>query len=744
MRKLVYLFELDSVRKTDREIELGQQALYDEIVGNGNKVVLTFNQLVDSRGFFSLLDREQYYNDLVTLFEKGAVCISQYGDVRTIAQYLINSLAYGRSFIYSGWPLKSTQKRLLALIKRSLMYSDLTEINDYLSGFRSKDELLDLFIEIGEDRQQHPTTLTPDQCSAIIKKLFWLLKTILRLSSIHTIYIDPKPADEYKMSLPKFLRNALSLAPTYRPDLWEKAKEILISLGNEYEGAALRREPIFVFESGQGSIDRSDYHHAIKRLCEKTLSYDKNIDISPYQFAEAIVDLCYNYQLEYSICNSSKHYNLSEFSSPLPADWVTFSADFFARLEQTWRMGDNERRYLLNETNVFDEFTSTNLPDLGRAIRIVDYTKKERTPDQTSGIHRYEFKLRAQRKQHKSTIESSIGKRLLLMTLSVGIACILELAIQTLQNYIDTMIPWNFVIETLVFLVGTELFTTILSHIFPGFLSLSEAVGSFTKAFGDLVNAIFHKDMAYVNNCPQGLDKFESYKKGIKIDFVRSNAIKQYLSLRGNRPALFNESDIYPIVDLTIDEPERTNKLKHLARVEELYGYNFGVVYRSKFNTMLVDPILSEESQPEYFPYERIVPTSGRDGVVMIPRYQDKFILIKQYRHAIRSEQYSFPRGYAENGGEPETNAVRELREELGAEVKSTSLLSRVAADSGLTSTQAYVFLAELENMSPPRGHEGITEIISLSRDELNTWVAEGKITDGFTLSAWALLAGRA
>lgn len=41
MSKYVYLFELDSVRKTDEEIIAGQAALYDEIVTNGNIVVLT-------------------------------------------------------------------------------------------------------------------------------------------------------------------------------------------------------------------------------------------------------------------------------------------------------------------------------------------------------------------------------------------------------------------------------------------------------------------------------------------------------------------------------------------------------------------------------------------------------------------------------------------------------------------------------------------------------------------------------
>lgn len=37
-RKYVYLFELDSVRKTDEDIIEGQKAIYNEIVQQGNIV----------------------------------------------------------------------------------------------------------------------------------------------------------------------------------------------------------------------------------------------------------------------------------------------------------------------------------------------------------------------------------------------------------------------------------------------------------------------------------------------------------------------------------------------------------------------------------------------------------------------------------------------------------------------------------------------------------------------------------
>ena len=150
MRKYVYLFELDSVRKTDWEIRESQHALWDEIVKNGNIVVLTYNQLIDSRAFYSLLENPRYYESFLKLFEKGYIHISQFGDVRTIAQYLLSTIdGEANKFIYSALPIKSTQRRLIALIKRSITYSDLSEINEYIHRIHRTDrELMDLFVEV--------------------------------------------------------------------------------------------------------------------------------------------------------------------------------------------------------------------------------------------------------------------------------------------------------------------------------------------------------------------------------------------------------------------------------------------------------------------------------------------------------------------------------------------------------------------------------------------------------------------
>jgi ADP-ribose pyrophosphatase len=125
---------------------------------------------------------------------------------------------------------------------------------------------------------------------------------------------------------------------------------------------------------------------------------------------------------------------------------------------------------------------------------------------------------------------------------------------------------------------------------------------------------------------------------------------------------------------------------------------------------------------------------------VAIAVHQGRFILLQQYRHAIRQAQYSFPRGYAEPEDTPAENARRELREELHAVIKKEPVfLGRIAADSGLTSCQAYVYLVEIASLNTSVGHEGILNHVAVTPSELKAWIHDKKITDGFTLGAFAL-----
>ena len=56
------------MRNSKKEIVLGQQALFEEIVKKGNTVVLSYNQLTDSEAFLYAVKNPDTYAEILKLF----------------------------------------------------------------------------------------------------------------------------------------------------------------------------------------------------------------------------------------------------------------------------------------------------------------------------------------------------------------------------------------------------------------------------------------------------------------------------------------------------------------------------------------------------------------------------------------------------------------------------------------------------------------------------------------------------
>lgn len=203
------------------------------------------------------------------------------------------------------------------------------------------------------------------------------------------------------------------------------------------------------------------------------------------------------------------------------------------------------------------------------------------------------------------------------------------------------------------------------------------------------------------------------------------STIANYMELMTQRPHLFTSHTL---------EIQKDPAL--LQEYVEKTGTLLGVVYRSRYHTMLVDLVRGEDGT--FFPYERIVQTSIGKSVVLVPIYEEKFILLRQYRHALQETQLAFPRGFGEDHLTAEENAAQELKEELGARWTSLHPLGDVVADSGLSSNRASVFYG---NITPPtlETEEGIQELLSVTHQEMVKLIRESAINDGFTLSAFSL-----
>ena len=195
-----------------------------------------------------------------------------------------------------------------------------------------------------------------------------------------------------------------------------------------------------------------------------------------------------------------------------------------------------------------------------------------------------------------------------------------------------------------------------------------------------------------------------------------------------------------------------------LARVEGgLYEGNWRMgeiqLDRDSFPPKIVyeDPYVAVVRDPVRFPgagrrgtYLRIIEKGMLDGgvagVVVVPRFCGKFVLIRNFRHSSRSWKIEFPRGFFEPGKSPAENAERELFEELGVRAAQIQSLGLVSPNSGLLTSIAQLFLADLEALPACPRYAGLEEAISghITTDlpGLKSMIGDGTIDDAFTIAA--------
>lgn len=199
----------------------------------------------------------------------------------------------------------------------------------------------------------------------------------------------------------------------------------------------------------------------------------------------------------------------------------------------------------------------------------------------------------------------------------------------------------------------------------------------------------------------------------------------RYKELINKKPDLFKHNSGIEIIfdEDIVNDFELKNSVK------------IGVVYSSDYNYLIVDLVKSDN---KLYTFERLIPLNS-GSVVMVPKLENKFILLKQFRHSLRDMQYSFPRGFGEDGISSFENVKKELYEEIGAIPKIVNKIGEISPDSGILSNIVDVYYCEIEKYKKNNNHEGIVDIILLTEDELKFWIKEGKIIDNFTVSAYYL-----
>lgn len=363
MDRLVYLFELDSVRNSEQEIERGQQALYEEIVLNGNSVVLSFNQLADSEAFLYAVRNPRSYEQILQLFQMEVLRFSPYGKTRTPSQYIQEAIEKGKkegddAFIFSALPVKCDDKELLDEIQQAFRFSDLSlfqsrlekcksmlaeaQSSDEIEELKEREEKLDYIIryirlilqlsvqELKRNPKKDGECITFVQC---YQRVCQMLK-----AGIAREYMDD---EEVYMQINELL-----------PDVWERLSQVHDTLC-----------------SHSVKSNRDERHNRSNwiRILNEVHAPDAYL-------AEAIVDLCYNYTVESSMVGISRHYTTLEDSS--------FEREFSIRLQRYWQQyqqavhwfGDRDQEQM-NQYQIQEQ-------DWEQAVRVIqsnqEYRKKKK------------------------------------------------------------------------------------------------------------------------------------------------------------------------------------------------------------------------------------------------------------------------------------------------------------------------------------------------------------------------------
>jgi ADP-ribose pyrophosphatase len=213
-----------------------------------------------------------------------------------------------------------------------------------------------------------------------------------------------------------------------------------------------------------------------------------------------------------------------------------------------------------------------------------------------------------------------------------------------------------------------------------------------------------------------------------------------YEDLAKARPELFtNEGAAVAIVldRESRDEVEAVQRAELAAAGLPPDWAKTGIVFRDQYMTVLRDAVRHPSGTTGTY-IRRVSSSPGPVGVAVLPKLEAGYLLVRHFRHATRQWHWEIPRGFLDADESPETAAFRELREEVAVEAGELTSLGTMLIDSGMGDDAVGLFLARAEGVPQPNLDEGISDVRTVSVGELMALIADGTISDSFTLAAVA------
>lgn len=123
-------------------------------------------------------------------------------------------------------------------------------------------------------------------------------------------------------------------------------------------------------------------------------------------------------------------------------------------------------------------------------------------------------------------------------------------------------------------------------------------------------------------------------------------------------------------------------------------------------------------------------------GVIAICEYDDKIILLDNFRYAHQKNQMETVKGMGMADKTAEETIAIEVSEEIGGIIESIESLGTMTAD--MSDTELYCFYVKLSGFGDTKHEEteSISNIALYSIEEVKSFIFENKIEDMVTLSA--------
>lgn len=128
------------------------------------------------------------------------------------------------------------------------------------------------------------------------------------------------------------------------------------------------------------------------------------------------------------------------------------------------------------------------------------------------------------------------------------------------------------------------------------------------------------------------------------------------------------------------------------------------------------------------------------DWVVIMAVHEDKFILVRQWRHGEDNLTLEFPGGVCDPGENPEQTALRELEEETGYRAGKVTCLGRVSSNTALFKNHFNVYLAEdlVQTGEQHLDPDELIQYVELPIKEVIRRYGDGELTHAYMGTALA------